>query len=227
MLTDGGVLIPQFTAKGRGGGDVGSRSNNWGGARSRKGRQPRETHGFLRSPALNSQVGQGGDIREDALREGGDIVAMERPVEDREPHDPSGSRTARGALGCAQPDSGARAHWAVTAAHGGQGTRGHSQQPQGAEALEGQWRDALQGVVAEDPVQRKEATQRGHPEPRTAPPRVLPPTSAQGTASLRWKVPRSLVSPGNTLPQAGQPAAQCPHLQGGELAHVGEGGVAQ
>lgn len=29
MLTDGGVLIPQFTAKGRGGGDVGSRSNNW------------------------------------------------------------------------------------------------------------------------------------------------------------------------------------------------------
>lgn len=145
------------------------------GARSRKGRQPRETHGFLRSPALNSQVGQGGDIREDALREGGDIVAMERPVEDREPHDPSGSRTARGALGCAQPDSGARAHWAVTAAHGGQGTRGHSQQPQGAEALEGQWRDALQGVVAEDPVQRKEATQRGHPEPRTAPPVSYPP----------------------------------------------------
>lgn len=54
---------------------------------------------------------------------------------------------------------------------------GHSQQPQGAEALKGQWRDALQGVVAEDPVQRKEATQRGHPELHAAPPppHVLPP----------------------------------------------------
>lgn len=105
---------------------------------------------------------------------------------------------------------------------------GHSQQPQGAEALKGQWRDALQGVVAEDPVQRKEATQRGHPELHAAPPHPCPtPSSAQGTASLRWKVPWSLGSPRNTLPQTGQSAAQCPHLQGGELTHVGEGGVAQ
>lgn len=184
------------------------------GARSRKGRQPRETHGFLRSPALNSQVGQGGDIREDALREGGDIVAMERPVEDREPHDPSGSRTARGALGCAQPDSGARAHWAVTAAHGGQGTRGHSQQPQGAETLEGQWRDALQGVVAEDPVQRKEATQRGHPEPRTAPPPCPTPHISSGHSFTQVEGPPVFGVPWEHPPSGRAACGPVPALTG-------------
>lgn len=36
-------------------------------------------------------MGQGGDIREDALGEAGDVIAVERPAESRGPRDPSAS----------------------------------------------------------------------------------------------------------------------------------------
>lgn len=144
-------------------------------------------------------MGQGGDICKDALRETGDVIAMERPAENR-----GSCSTAHGSregskdcdlLGCPQPtglglSGSAGAHHTVTVAGApcadasllappassskqAQGTWGHKQlqrrgrgvrramhrdlqQPERAEALKGQRRDAPQGVVAEDPAKGKE-----------------------------------------------------------------------
>lgn len=125
-------------------------------------------------------MGQGGDVCEDALGEAGDVIAVERPAENREPRDPRASGSPASDTG----DVG-------TARGGEQGWGRHLQQPQGAQALEGQWRDALQGVVAQDPAQGKEeATQHGehHKKPLRAarprqPPHVLPPGTPGSSAT--------------------------------------------
>lgn len=168
-------------------------------------------------------MGQGGDVCEDALREAGDVIAVERPAENRRSCNAHGSRVGSkdcDQLGCPHPtgpDMGGRGGHGWTPLHchcckrticserlmnlpllllqpvpcppapsskWAQGTQAaaekglgrtasrtasratgrYLQQPEGTEALEGQRRDALQGVVTEDPAEgKKEATQRrGH-----------------------------------------------------------------
>lgn len=155
-----------------------------------------------------SQVGQGGDICEDALREAGNVIAMERPAENRRSCNAQGSKV--GSKDCGPPTQVqlwvAEPHHIVTVAnapsapradepscaapaastlptcmhpapsgHRGRRDMGSSregaeqgceqglgqylQQPQGTQALEGQRRDALQGVVAEDPAEGKQPAQ--------------------------------------------------------------------
>lgn len=71
------------------------------------------------------------------------------------------------------------------------------QQPEGAEALEGQRRDALQGVVAEDPAEEKEVT-RHHEHHSVLPPShpLLPQMSAPAqTAASPRRRGETLTSP--------------------------------
>lgn len=84
------------------------------------------------------------------------------------------------------------------------------QQAQGAEALEGQRRDALQGVVAEDPAEGKQATQLGVLQ-ETHPGLHAAPAPSQTTASPKQRV-ETLVSPAPPSPQGPlehPAAAQC------------------
>lgn len=171
-------------------------------------------------------MGQGSDICKDALREAGNVIAMERPAGNRRFCNAQGSKVGSKDCGpipqvqvwVAELDpttlSLLQIHLAVLLLQlrpsppactqlqvgtGDTGTRSaaekgpsravsralgrYLQQPQGAEALKGQRRDALQGVIAEDPAEGKQATQlcvlqETHPGLHTAPSQT---TASPGT----------------------------------------------